>query len=742
MVCLLPARNAEGDLPEFLTSAARVCDAIVALDDGSTDETHALLRSHPLVKVLLSNPPRPDYRGWDDAENRNRLLEAAADLDPAWIISLDADERIDASDAVALRRFIESDALPGCAYGFRHVPMRGDAQHFLPRYQWVYRLFASEAGQRFPDRRLHFPPVPTSIPRSRWVRTTLRIQHLGGMTDERRSVRFQKYLEADPAREYQAEYGHLLQSPDPCELRRWEPRPQNVPVLLAAESGAEDDADTLSAPRNADHEPVLSAIVIAQNDEATIERTVASVAEQDCPEPFEVIVVTSGRDRTAAIVRARFPGVTLVELTKPALPGEARNAGLRVARGTYVSFPGSHIELPPGSLAARLRAHRRGYAMVTGVALNGTRTRAGWASYFLDHAEGLPGHRPSELNGPPAHCSYARLPLLEVGGFPDGVRTGEDTAVNRALVRRGYVALRDPAITFVHRSPCRTAWHLVRHHFRRGRGWGKLLLADYREQGRLLNPQVLGSRLVHHLPRRLSRIQRNVVAAQALEAEYRRARVLIALGAVASWLGMWYEILRPASGKGVILWGRPVGLHLVVAFTTGGPRFLLLCLDSVAGEARGILLPNDLIVSGPDGKQHLLDRLKLTDPGTAAPLERAMVQAISHETLRLPILGAVVGQADALARVGLWPNGARAGWLASLLSVVRGNVQSEMTRPSLLALLVQARRLRTWRMEEKMFGSDPDADYEDFAVAIRARLGCQPPPASGAAVPPLKGWLP
>jgi hypothetical protein len=41
-----------------------------------------------------------------------------------------------------------------------------------------------------------------------------------------------------------------------------------------------------------------------------------------------------------------------------------------------------------------------------------------------------------------------------------------------------------------------------------------------------------------------------------------------------------------------------------------------------------------------------------------------------------------------------------------------------------------------------MFGSDPDADYEDFAVAVRARLGCQPPPTSGAAVPPLKGWLP
>ncbi|MGH2534749.1 MAG: glycosyltransferase, partial [Thermomicrobiales bacterium] len=258
VVCLLPARNAARDLPGFFASAARVCDAVVALDDGSTDETGALLRDQPLVATLLTNPIRPDYRTWDDAGNRNRLLEAAGALDPTWIISLDADERIDEADAAALRQFLETDALPGCAYGFRHVPMRGDGEHFLPRYQWVYRLFAYEPGQRFPDRRLHFPLVPTSIPRALWLRTTLRIQHLGGMTEERRAIRFQKYLEADPAREFQTEYGHLLHTPDPSELRRWEPRPAGLPVLLGGEAarrqGGEDDWGGEAARRRGNKE--------------------------------------------------------------------------------------------------------------------------------------------------------------------------------------------------------------------------------------------------------------------------------------------------------------------------------------------------------------------------------------------------------------------------------------------------------------------------------------------------------
>src|SRR5262249_2144523 len=150
----------------------------------------------------------------------------------------------------------------------------------------------------------------------------------------------------------------------------------------------------------------------------------------------------------------------------------------------------------------------------------------------------------------PAHCSYAREPLLAVGGFPEGVRTAEDTAVNRELVRRGYIALREPAIRFVHYNPCRTPWRLVKHHFPRGRGWGGLLVEDHRMSGGLLNREVVVARLVDHLPARWRQVARGVRTADPeLAPHYRRARPLIAAAAIASWLGMWYEILRPTPGK-------------------------------------------------------------------------------------------------------------------------------------------------------------------------------------------------
>ena len=481
-----------------------------------------------------SRTPAGTVQSWDDAENRQRLLDAAAELEPGWIVSLDADERIDAADAAALRDFVQTGARPDMAYGFRVFRMVGDLDRYDQAGLWAYRLFAYAPGQRFPQDRLHFVPVPTAIDRRRFLNTTLRIQHLGGLTEEHREARFAKYAEADPGNEFQADYTNLLSAAHGSN--RWEPRPDGLPVVPER------------APLDLDG-PVLSAIVISRNDEDRIERVVRAVAEQECPEPVEVIVVVSGTDRTAAIVRERFPAVTVIELDGRALPGRARNAGLHAARGEFVSFPGSHVELPPGSLAARIRAHQEGHALVTGTTLNGTHTRAGWASYFLDHSSVLPGRPSQRLTGPPAHCSYIRDHLLAVGGFPEDMRAGEDTVVNVELTRRGLVGYRAADVTIVHRSRCTNPLRLLRHHFQRGRGLGRIVLRDQRRGGRTVRRAIgLG-----YLRRRLRTLAGNVErwGDDALRAEYRRSRPLIAAGAAAAFAGAWFHVLRSGRAPGL-----------------------------------------------------------------------------------------------------------------------------------------------------------------------------------------------
>ncbi|MFQ5947398.1 MAG: glycosyltransferase [Acidimicrobiia bacterium] len=558
LVCLLPARNCEADLPGYFESVARFVDAVVALDDGSTDRTGEILLSNPLVRVLRTNPRRESYRGWDDGANRNRLLRAASEIEPEWVLALDADERISPDDAAALREFVEREAVPGFAYGFRVYRMI-DEGHYDRGNLWVYRLFAYERGQSLPDLRMHLVPVPTSIPRSRWLRTTVRIQHLASLTEARRRARFQKYLEADPDGAYQRDYLHLLDPPD--GVKPWRPRPEGLPVLVDPR-GLGELNDFVLEDLDLDA-PILSVVVISQNDEGRIERALRSVIDQECPVPFEVIVVTSGTGRTASIVREKFPQAKVVELPRPALPGEARNAGLRVARGDYVSFPGSHVELTPGSLAARVEAHERGYPMITGVTLNGTRTLSGWASYFLDHSANLPGQASGALAGPPAHCSYARDLLLEVGGFPQDMRAGEDTVVNMELTRRGYIAYRTQRVTLIHHSPCRNPLRLLRHHFTRGRAYGRILREGRRAQGRPGSGGKLPQHILLYVPQRISRTSRSVRAsAEEMWRTYRRVLPLVLAAVLAAWAGASYELLRTAvrpwkRGKGGRRPGRP-----------------------------------------------------------------------------------------------------------------------------------------------------------------------------------------
>lgn len=641
LACLLPVRNGAAHLHDWLASAERYADAVIALDDGSTDETADILDAHPLVVKLLRNPRRETYHGWDDAGNRNALLGAADEIGAQWLLSLDADERLDQPDGAALRAFVATTAVPGLAYGFRVHRMIDSLATYDRAGLWVYRLHAHEYGQRVPTERLHFVPIPTSIPPDRWIKTSLRIQHLASVDEAARVHRFEKYREVDPDLEYQDDYEKLLDPPE--TLHEWQPRVPGTPVII--DPFEPRIADTTRVPSDSEERPALSAIVISRNDEDRIERAVRAVVDQRVPEPFEVIVVVSGTDRTAEIVRREFPDVTLVELDGVALPGRARNAGLERARGEYVSFPGSHVELLPGSLAARLRAHEAGWDMITGTTVNGNTSYAGWSSYFLDHSSVLPGRPPTILDSPPAHCSYRTSILRELGGFPEDMRTGEDTVVNRELFRLGHTALRDPDVRLIHSSPATTLPALARHHFKRGRGMGRIVLETNRRAPVLRDRRLIRRLAVDYLPDRIRSTRSNVRRwGGQLSTIWSQVFPGFLVGAVSAWLGAWWEILRPRRGWVDGLLRHQSATTDIWVLCTGYCPCDVCCgewangttstLVDTAAQPRGIASDNDLVPVGTT----------LTIPGygeatvddTGAAMRQSARAGLVHLDLRFP----------------------------------------------------------------------------------------------------------
>jgi len=175
--------------------------------------------------------------------------------------------------------------------------MVDDEHHFDPAASlWVYRLFANEpaGAMTLPTKRLHFVPIPVSIDRKRWFRTTFRIQHFVALTDSHRRHRFEKYRQADPEVEYEYSYDHILNAP--AEVRPWLTRPHDMPILV------DDESRLVELHRRAHDtpQPMISAVVIAKDNADTIEGSLAALVEQAPDKSYEVILVTSGGDRTAA----------------------------------------------------------------------------------------------------------------------------------------------------------------------------------------------------------------------------------------------------------------------------------------------------------------------------------------------------------------------------------------------------------------------------------------------------------
>ncbi|MBV9951645.1 MAG: glycosyltransferase [Acidimicrobiia bacterium] len=494
VVCLVPVRDAEADLPEWFASIERFADSVVALDDGSVDASAELLEAHPLVEVLLRNLPSDGHHSWNDSVNRNRLLEAAGALAPEWIISLDADEVIPAADADALRAFVEHGAVPGFAYGFARRRVVGDLDHDGGHEDRIYRLFAHRPGQRFPADRLHFTPVPTTIPSSRWLATDLRVQHRCWLTPERQQLRRAKYRDADPDQRWGEPDGYGYMEEPVAAVRPWVARRPNTPVLLRSHF------DAWRAPEEdlSIDGPVLSVVVLV--DDERIDEMVAvvdAVEAHACRHEVEVIVIASGAATADDVARLR-PGRTVVRCSAGQPAGAVRNLGVRMARGDHVVCLDAPVELAPGALDALIDLHDEGHAVVTGATAPPTPSAVGWASWLLERR----------------HASFSREPLLAAGGFDEGAVDGLDGDAIDRLLAGGQRAAHSPLVTYGHRAELVDRGELLALQFARGRRWGAT--DGWRDA---------------------------FTASEADPGATARVRPLVAGGVAARWLGSSYERL-------------------------------------------------------------------------------------------------------------------------------------------------------------------------------------------------------
>jgi glycosyltransferase involved in cell wall biosynthesis len=225
-LALLAVRDGMRYLPGFLRNVAPQVDGIVALDDGSSDESPEVLARHGAVIELLRRPR--DRPSWDEVGNHRSLVAAALRHGAEWILCVDADERLEREFRVRAERVITRGRLLGySAYAVRLRELWDDPGQYRVDGIWgrkmVARLFRAREDHEFDPALLHGVKAPLQARRRGRFRADLTIYHLAMLRPEDREARRRRYQQADPDRRWQRIGYEYLTDLHGLELRRIAP---------------------------------------------------------------------------------------------------------------------------------------------------------------------------------------------------------------------------------------------------------------------------------------------------------------------------------------------------------------------------------------------------------------------------------------------------------------------------------------------------------------------------------------
>lgn len=221
----------------------------------------------------------------------------------------------------------------------------------------------------------------------------------------------------------------------------------------------------------------LSVVIPSYNSSRTIRECLNSlIAQEGFNRFFDVIVVDSGEDSTAEIVRKEYPEVHLIKNETRLHQAAARNIGMQRASGEIVGFIDSDCVARPDWVTQMILLHEEHPEVlaVTGIVLNGTPYHpVGTLSYLMEFNEFVPGS-PERYIGIllGGNLSVKKNRFREIGiQFPN-IYHSEDTLLAARIVEEGGTILFSPRVGVYHLN--RTSMRdLLRHAYILGKASAK-----------------------------------------------------------------------------------------------------------------------------------------------------------------------------------------------------------------------------------------------------------------------------
>jgi glycosyltransferase involved in cell wall biosynthesis len=211
-------------------------------------------------------------------------------------------------------------------------------------------------------------------------------------------------------------------------------------------------------------------IVAAYNSADFLKRCLDSLENQTFRD-FEIIVINSSQENRTAEVVSKFPFVRFFQSPDRLLPHAARNAGIKMARGSLFAFTDADCQAHPHWLAELVAAHSAGQEIVAGSIDSQASAWISRAIYLLKYSPYLRSKPAGPIGLAATGSLLVSQKVWKLAGPFDGSIFAGDALLSWKAREAGFPAWFEPkAIVVDQDETCRPGFFSER--FRRGREFG------------------------------------------------------------------------------------------------------------------------------------------------------------------------------------------------------------------------------------------------------------------------------